>query len=122
VPILFGQSIPSLAINTNTEQSLDAVGNSDLANKLRGTITVTVTQVLSNGNLAIQGESTMTINQGAEYVQITGIVRPEDIRPNNVISSQRIAGAQFKYGARGQAGYATRGGFFTQFLNTFFPY
>lgn len=122
LPVLFGQTVPGLVVNTNTEQSLDSLGNSDLGNKLRGTITVTVTQVLSNGNLAIQGESTMTINQGAEYVQLTGIVRPEDIRPNNIISSQRVAAAQIKYGARGQAGYATRAGVFTQFLNTFAPY
>jgi flagellar L-ring protein precursor FlgH len=122
MPILFGKPVPGLTINTNTEQSLDGTGNSDQSNKLHGTISVTVTGVLSNHNLVIQGESWVTINQGQEYIQLTGIVRPVDIMANNIISSQRIAGAQIKYGARGQAGYATRGGLFTQVLNTFFPY
>jgi flagellar L-ring protein FlgH len=122
LPVLFGKPAPGLIINTNTEQSLDSIGNSDQSNKLRGTISVTVMRVLSNNNLVIQGESWVTINQGQEYIQLTGVVRPEDIQPNNVISSQRVAGAQIKYGARGQAGYATRGGIFTQLLNTFAPY
>lgn len=122
LPILFGKPVPGMVIKTRTEQSLDGIGNSDQSNKLRGTITVTVTGVLSNHNLVIQGESWVTINQGQEYIQLTGVVRRQDIQPNNTISSQRIAGAQIKYGARGQAGYATRGGIFTQFLNTFAPY
>lgn len=122
MPVLFGQALPGLTINTNTEQSLDGIGNSDQSGKLRGTISVTVTRVLSNHNLIVQGESWVTINQGQEYIQLTGIVRPEDIRPDNSVSSQRVAGAQIKYGARGQAGYATRGGIFTQLLNAFAPY
>lgn len=122
LPILFGQPVPGLTINTNTQQTLDGIGNSNQSAILRGTISVTVTRVLSNHNLVIQGETWVTINQGQEYIQLTGIVRPEDIRPDNSISSQRVAGAQIKYGARGQAGYATRGGLFTQLLNTFAPY
>ena len=81
-----------------------------------------MTRVLSNKNLFIQGESWLTINQGQEYVQLTGVVRPEDITPNNTVSSQRIAGAQIKYGARGQAGYATSGGIMTKLFNRFAPY
>lgn len=122
LPILFGKPVPGAVISTDTEQSLDGVGNSDQSNKLRGTISVTVTKVLSNQNMVIQGESWVTINQGQEYIQLTGVVRPEDITTDNTISSQRIAGAQIKYGARGQAGYATRAGIFAQFLNTFAPY
>lgn len=122
LPVLFGQAVPALTVNTNTQQTLNGIGNSDQSAKLRGTISVTVTRVLSNHNMIIQGESWVTINQGQEYIQLTGIVRPEDIRPDNSISSQRVAGAQIKYGARGQAGYATRGGLFTQLMNSFFPY
>lgn len=122
IPILFGQPVPGLQVDTNTEQNFDSTGNSDQSNKLHGTITVTVMRMLSNSNMVIQGESWVTINQGQEFIQLTGIVRPEDIGPNNVVSSQRIAAAQIKYGARGQAGYATRGGLMTKLFNRFAPY
>lgn len=122
LPVLFGKPVPGLVVNTDTDQVFDATGNSDQSNRLRGTISVTVTRILSNHNLVIQGESWVTINQGQEYIQLTGIVRPEDIQPNNVISSQRVAAAQIKYGARGQAGYATSGGVMTKLFNRFAPY
>ncbi|MDP1603535.1 MAG: flagellar basal body L-ring protein FlgH [Legionella sp.] len=122
LPIVFGKPVPGLVVNTDTKQFFDGTGQSDQSNRLRGTITVTVTRVLSNENLIIQGESWVSINQGQEYIQLTGIVRPEDILPNNTISSQRVAGAQITYGARGQAGYASRGGLMTKLFNQFFPY
>jgi flagellar L-ring protein precursor FlgH len=122
IPILFGKPVPALQVETNTEQSFDSIGNSDQSNKLRGTITVTIMRVLSNHNLVVQGESWVTINQGQEFVQLTGIVRPEDIEANNVVSSQRVAAAQIRYGARGQAGLATRGGLMTKIFNRFAPY
>ena len=122
IPTVFGQIVPALNVKTDTEQNFDGTGNSDQSNKLTGTISVTVVTILSNSNLVIQGESWVTINQGQEYVKLRGIVRPIDILPDNVISSQRIAGAQITYGAKGQAGYATRGGLFTQLFNRFYPY
>ncbi|MGQ3892630.1 flagellar basal body L-ring protein FlgH [Legionella sp. CNM-4043-24] len=122
VPILFGKSVPALEVDTNTEQKFDSMGNSDQSNRLRGTISVTVVRMLPNSNMVVQGESWVTINQGQEFIQLTGIVRPEDIGPNNIVSSQRVAAAQIRYGARGQAGYATRGGLMTKLFNRFAPY
>jgi flagellar L-ring protein precursor FlgH len=122
IPTFFGQVLPGLEVKTNTSQEFDGKGNSDESNKLNGTITVTVIKLLSNNNMVIQGESWVTIDQGQEYVQLTGMVRPEDIQPNNVISSQRVANAKITYGARGQAGYASSGGLLTKLFNRFAPY
>lgn len=121
-PTVFGQSVIGLENQSNTSQIFDAKGDSDQSNSLSGTISVTVVRVLSNQNLVVQGETWVSINQGTETIQITGIVRPIDIEPNNMVSSQRIAGAQIKYGAKGQAGYATRMGLIYQFFNRFAPY
>lgn len=122
VPTFFGKIMPFMQVETDTTQKFDGKGNSDQSNRLSGTITVTVINLLSNHNLVIQGESWVTINQGQEYVQVTGIVRPEDISPNNIVSSQKIANAKISYGARGQAGYATSGGLITKLFNRFALY
>lgn len=122
MPTLFGQDIPALAVQTNTEQTLDATGDSDQSDKLVGTMTVSVMQVLSNGNLVVQGETWLTINQGQKYIQLTGIIRPADIEPDNVVSSTRIGAAKITYGGRGLAGYATAGGLMTRLFNRFAPF
>lgn len=121
-PTFFGKPMPFLNMNAKSNQSFDGKGESGQSNNLKGTISVTVTRVLPNRQLVIQGESWITINQSQEYVQLTGIVRPEDIQPNNIVSSQRVAAAQIKYGSKGQAGYASRGGIITQLFNRFAPY
>lgn len=69
-------------------------GDSDQSNKLTGDISVSVVEVLPNGNLIVRGEKVITINQGNEYIRISGMISPRDIDANNSISSKRIADAQ----------------------------
>lgn len=76
-------------------------GDSDQSNRLEGQITVTVSNVLPNGNLEIQGEKWILINQGKEYIRLRGIVRPEDIGPDNTVLSNRIANAHIGYSGKG---------------------
>ncbi len=85
----------------DTDQQFDGGGESNQQNKLHGTISVTVTRVLSNANLVVQGESWLTINQGREYIRLTGIVRKDDIDSNNSVSSQRLADARISYSGYG---------------------
>ncbi len=122
IPTFFGHSVPELEVQTDTQQKFDGKGDSDQSDRLTGTISVTVVSQLNNGNLVVQGENWVTINQGQKYMKLRGIVRQVDIEPNNVISSQRIADAQITYGAAGQAGYATRGGLVTKLFNRFALY
>lgn len=119
----FGANLTNaLALDTSSEQKFDGNGESNQQNALTGTISVTVIRVLSNGNLMIQGESWVTINFGREYVQLTGIVRRDDIDPDNTVSSQRVSNARIVYSGNGQVANASRGGIITQFFNKFWPY
>lgn len=122
IPILFGGDVHSLNFQTATDQQFNGEGEANQQNKLFGSISVTVVRVLANNNLVIQGESWLTINQGREYVRLSGIVRREDIDPSNTISSRRVADARITYSGNGQVANVTRGGILTQLLNKFFPY
>lgn len=121
-PILAGGVVNSLIFDTGSDMEFDGKGSTDQSNKLIGNISVTIMRVLSNGNMVIQGESWITINQGREYIRLSGIVRSEDIEPGNVISSQRIADARISYSGGGQTSNAARGGIITQMLFKFFPF
>jgi len=86
-----------LSFNLGSTHSFSGGGDSDLNNKLSGDISVSVVEVLANGNMVVRGEKVMTINQGNEYLRISGMISPRDIDSDNSISSKRIADAQISY-------------------------
>ncbi len=105
-PVLGGQkpTLNGLEVLNNvwkSEQTFAGKGSSSQSNKLNGSITVTVYDVLPNGNLLVRGEKWLTLNQGEEYVQISGIVRPTDIRTNNEVPSYKVADARITYSGNG---------------------
>lgn len=93
-------------------------GESTQSNRLDGSVSVTVVGRQSNGNLLIQGRKKIELNQGSEYVSISGIVRSEDISTSNTINSDRIAQARISYSGKGTVSDANRMGFIMRFFNS----
>lgn len=104
-----------------TQQDFQGEGSSSQSNSLDGSITVTVAQVFPNGNLLVRGEKWLTLNQGEEYVQITGIVRPTDVAPDNSVPSFKVADARITYSGNGTVANASRPGLLTRFFLKAWP-
>jgi flagellar L-ring protein precursor FlgH len=85
------------AFSLESSHDFTGSGDSDQSNKLSGSITVSVVEVLPNGNLLIRGEKVITINQGNEYIRVKGMVSPRDIDADNTVPSVKIADAQISY-------------------------
>ena len=122
-PTVFGRpltmdGIPLLTSSLTGSQSFDGAGDSAQSNSLTGDITVTVVERMPNGNLRIRGEKWVTINQGREFIRLSGIVRPIDIADDNSISSTLIADARIAYSGRGVLDAANRMGFVQRFLSS----
>ncbi len=100
------------------ENTFDGSGSTSQSNSLTGDITVTVVERMPNGNLIIQGEKWLTINQGREFIRVTGVIRPNDIALDNTIASTRIANAQLAYSAKGALADANRMGWLSRFFNS----
>ena len=100
----------------------DFEGNSDASqsNSLTGNISVSVVKVLANGNLVVRGEKWLMLNNGNEYIRVTGIVRSEDVSSDNTVSSQRIANARIQYGGTGDFADTQERGFISRFFNSAF--
>jgi flagellar L-ring protein precursor FlgH len=107
-----------LSVGLDSERAFDGSGSSSQSNQLTGQITVTVAQRLSNGNLIVRGEKWLTINQGQELVRIAGIVRPQDIGPDNTVPSTRVADARISYTGRGTLADANSRGWLSRFFNS----
>ena len=121
-PTLLGKDIAVAGnpASTSLASSNAFAGSSDSAqsNKLQGNITVTVSKVLPNGNLAVQGEKWIAINQGEEYVRLRGIVRPPDITSANTVLSTQVANAQITYRGKGATADSNSMGWLARFFIT----
>lgn len=71
--------------------------NQSASNNFTGTIGVTVTEVLPNGNLIVAGEKQVALNKGTEFIRFSGMVSPDTIQAGNTVSSAQIADARVEY-------------------------
>ena len=81
-----------------------------------------VTEVLPNGALAVAGDRRLTLTRGEEQVQLTGIVRPEDIGPDNRVASTRVADARLRYTGTGEVAAQAKQGWLSRFFDRFAPF
>lgn len=116
---------PSLANGNYTletaiahDREFKGEADADQSNSLQGNITVTVVDVFPNGNLMVRGEKWMTLNRGDEYIRIAGILRPDDITPENTVQSQKLANARIAYSGTGELADSNRMGWLARFFNS----
>ncbi|WMJ69130.1 flagellar basal body L-ring protein FlgH [Stenotrophomonas sp. 24(2023)] len=122
-PSLFGAPVTVggrdvLSATANGKRGFTGKGNSAQSNRLQGNVTVTVIQRLPNGNLVVQGQKNLRLNQGDELVQVQGIVRPADIALDNTVPSSRVAEARIVYGGRGPVAQSNAMGWLSRFFNS----
>ena len=122
-PTVFGtpltrRGVPLFEGALGGSQDFDGKGASSQSNSLSGDITVTVVERLPNGNLRIAGEKWVTLNQGQEFIRLAGIIRPDDIDPDNSLLSTRIANAQITYSSKGVLAAANKMGLIARFFNS----
>ncbi|OOG27128.1 flagellar basal body L-ring protein [Thioalkalivibrio denitrificans] len=122
-PTILGHEVPEFETSVGGSRSFEGQGDSAQSNQLDGQITVMVADVLPNGNLVVQGEKWIRLNQGEEYIRLRGIVRPVDVRADNTVLSTQIANAQVAYGGSGTLADSNSPGWLTRFFNSpIFPF
>ena len=119
-----GLNIPAVrtgALDATSDSKFAGNGAANQSNSISGKVTVVVTRVYENGNLWVQGQKMLTLNQGEEYVRVEGLVRPEDIGPGNTVDSSRIGQAKISYTGAGAIHDVTKQGWFGRFFNLVSP-
>ena len=123
VGALFGRGVthggvPILGLDLASDKEFTGSGDSTQSNSLTGTIAVTVSDVMANGYLVVRGEKLISINQGDEYVRLSGIIRPQDIDASNMVMSSQVANAQIVYGGNGPINNANEMGWLDRILQS----
>lgn len=109
-------------LGAKTDSNFAGSGETERSGKLIATITAVVTDVLSNGNLVIEGRKEIRVNDETQILIVTGIVRPDDISADNSILSSRIAQTKLSFEGKGVASRRQRPGWLSRFIDAVWPF
>lgn len=113
----------STEVDYQFDRSTEGKGDAKQSNNLSGDISVTVVDVLPNGNLRVRGEKRVTLNDGSEYIRLSGIVRPIDINVANSLPSSKVADATIMYTGDGALADSNKPGWISRILSSpWFPF
>lgn len=113
---------PGLALQTGTERDFEGEGETSRSQSLTANIAVRVMAVGTGGRMLIAGSKEIELNREHQKMTLAGIVRPEDVGPNNTISSNQIADLRVSYGGNGDLSDATRQGWFHRLMAKIWPF
>jgi flagellar L-ring protein FlgH len=91
----------SKLINASVASTYAGSGSTSRAETLNATVSAKVIDVLTNGNLLIEGRRDVKVNNEDQLIIISGTVRPTDIAANNTVNSTYIADARISYTGKG---------------------
>jgi flagellar L-ring protein precursor FlgH len=117
-----GKSFQNAGLSADSDSSFEGGGASESNNDFTGTVTVTVVEVLSNGNLLVSGEKQIAINRGVEFIRLSGVVNPDTINGANRVDSTQIADARIEYKGNGYIDEAQTMGWLQRFFLTVLPF
>lgn len=113
---------PKIEVGGSSTTSIKGTGTTSRAGRLQARVTARVVQVLSNGNLAIEGRRQLSVNADNQFIVIKGIIRPEDITADNLIASQHIADARIFYTGEGVIDDTMRPGWLSRIVQWVWPF
>lgn len=121
IPFLKEANVAKLGLDASTSNTFEGKGASGSENQFAGTITVTVVEVLPNGNLVVSGDKQVGINQGVETLKFAGVVDPQTIMPGNTVSSTQVADARMQVRGHGDIDTVQTTGWLSRFFMSFMP-
>lgn len=97
-----------------------ADGSTERTGTLKADITVTIAEVMDNGNFKIEGDKNIKINDETQSIKLSGIVRQSDIKADNTIESKLIAEPEVEYEGKGIIGDKQDRGIVSRIFNFIF--
>lgn len=115
-------ALNGLGVTASDASKFGGKGDAAANNAFTGTITTTVIEVLSNGNLLVSGEKQIAINQGNEFIRFSGIVNPVNVTGANTVQSTQVADARIEYRANGYIDETENMGWLQRFFVNVLPF
>ena len=113
---------PTALLGAQYKNDFKGSGSTSRKEDLIATLTTRVLEVLPNGNLRIEGGKTVRVNNEDQIIRLSGIVRPEDITPQNVVDSKYVLDANIVYTGNGVVSDKQKPGWATRILDNIWPF
>ncbi len=112
----------TLSVGGGSDNSMKGQGDTSRSSKLNAQIAGRVIKVFENGNMVIEGRRQVTVNAEDQYIVISGIIRPEDVTPENFVHSRNISDARIVYTGMGIINDKSHPGWGTRILDWVWPF
>jgi len=119
-PLLWGGSVLIPGLGVDAGDNFRGGGSTTRGGSLNARMTAQVVDVLPNGVLRIEGRQTIIVNGEEQVIVVSGLVRPQDIKPDNTVLSTFVADATITYQGTGPIGDKQQPGLLTRLLNWLF--
>jgi flagellar L-ring protein precursor FlgH len=95
---------------------MEGRGRTERTGHLLAQVTVSVQEVLPNGDLRLAGEQVIEINDERQQIRLEGRIRPQDLQENNTVLSWRLADTRISYVGEGVVGERQKPGWWQRLL------
>lgn len=112
----------SIDISAEAGNEFTGDGQTSREGMLEGQLTCKVVEVRPNGNLVVFGWKEVRSNKETQYLSLSGMVRPQDIKANNTLQSHLIAEARIEYTGSGVVADKQSPGFGTRIVDHVWPF
>ena len=112
----------SPSIGANTSNSYSGKGSTTKSDSVTATIAARIIDIMPSGNLVIEGNREIVIDQEKQTITLKGIVRQKDIDAGNTVSSTAIADAQITYSGAGALTSASKKGWLAKMIDVIWPF
>ena len=113
---------PAALISAGYSNDFKGSGVTKRKEDLVATLTTQVVEVLPNGNLRIEGNKSVTVNNETQLIRLTGLVRPSDVTAGNIVDSKYILNARIAYTGKGVISDKQRPGWLVRVLDNVWPF
>ena len=114
--------VTDVSFKTKSNSTYSGTGAASRNEKFKTTITARVVKILNNGNYFIAGRRSLLLNGAKQLVQVTGVIRADDIDQYNTINSKYIADAKILYNTEGDIREATRQPWGSKVIDSVWPF
>lgn len=122
VPHMVGEPIGPVSISGGSSLKNSSKADNAGKNTFSGTMTVTVVEVLPNGNLVVSGEKQVSIRNAQKFVRFSGVVNPNTITGSNTVQSTQVADVRVEYKGATNIDASSVTSMFGNFFLSIFPF
>jgi len=102
IPHILAGAVPATLVTSSSANGNTGVGEVNRSEVVTLSLAGVITQVLPNGNLVVAAHQQVRVNSELRELEVSGVIRPQDIASDNTVQHDRMAEARISYGGHGQ--------------------